>query len=86
MFKRHLKNTNKYGNCSGKADDRVACRKVVVGAEGAIQRKNKQLWTVRRLRKLESAPPPMEVAYKCDTCIWTFRTVIGLSLHMQPRY
>ena len=52
VFKRHLKITNEYDNWRGKAEDRVAWRMVVAGAASAIRRKNRQLWTDRRLSKL----------------------------------
>ena len=71
MFKRHLKNTSDYENWRGKAEDRVAWRKVVAG---------------KRLRKLEPAPPPTEAAYKCVTCNRTFKATIGLSSHMRHKH
>ena len=41
VFKRHLKITNEYDNWKGKAEDRVAWRKVVACAASAIRRNNK---------------------------------------------
>ena len=85
VFKRHLKITNEHDNWRGKAEDHVAWKKVVACAATAIRRKNKQIWTDRRLRKLELATPSMEATHRCDTCSGTFRTAIGLSSHMRHR-
>ena len=46
---------------------------------GAIQRKNKQLWTDRRLRKLKPAPPHTEAAYRCGTCNSNLAVFAGIT-------
>eukprot|EP00795_Rhopilema_esculentum_P004180 gene4180-20366_t len=47
------------------------------------KRRDMQLWTNKRLRKLEPEPPPTETAYKCETCNRTFKAAIGLSSHLR---
>ena len=83
VFKRHLKNTNEYKDWRGNVNNRGTWRKVVAGAAGAIRRGNVQLWTNKRLRKLEPEPPPTEAAHKCETCNRTFKAAIGLSSHLR---
>eukprot|EP00795_Rhopilema_esculentum_P016391 gene16391-7793_t len=82
VFKRHLKNTNEYEDWRGKVNNRGTWRKVMAGAAGAIRRRNVQLLTNKRLRKLEPEPSPTEAAYKCETCNSTFKAAIGLSSHL----
>ena len=82
-FKRHLKNTNEYEDWRGKVNNCGTWRKVVAGAAGAIRRRNVQLWTNKRLCKLEPEPPPTEAAYKCVNCNRTFKAAIGLSSHLR---
>ena len=86
VFKRCLKNANEYENWNGKAKDRETWRKVVTGAVCKTRERNVQLWTNKRLRKFETAPPSAEANYGCEACGRTFKAAIGLSSHMRHRH
>uniref|UniRef100_A0A3B3D7J5 Reticulon n=1 Tax=Oryzias melastigma TaxID=30732 RepID=A0A3B3D7J5_ORYME len=85
VFKRHLKNINEYNDWKEKAEDRVTWRKVVAGTACAIRKRNVQLWSKKRQRKLEPASPPAEATYRSIQLInWRepkqSAAVFGLSL------
>ena len=74
-----------YDSWGTKTQNRLTCRKIVAGATAATRDRNIQLWTEKRQRNKEPAPPPTASAFKCDTCERTFKAAIGLPSHMRHR-